>query len=149
MLWLWSLNLRYHTQLKILTPKQIFQRLPIALAKVKAGNTSENLLNQTRQFIYSLYRAKEITKWVSNNIMNLINVSYKMDTIFMNSRKSKTSDPNGLLLNLTDKINLKRNDKYASLSNLSVCYKWKNLYKNNEFKISALTWNEKFELPDK
>ena len=148
MLWLWSLNLRYHTQLKILTPKQIFQRLPIALAKVKAGNTSENLLNQTRQFIYSLYRAKEITKWVSNNIMNLINVSYKMDTIFMNSRKSKTSDPNGLLLNLTDKINLKRNDKYASLSNLSVCYKWKNLYKNNEFKISALTWNEKFELPD-
>ena len=67
----------------------------------------------------------------------------------MNSRKSKTSDPNGLLLNLTDKINLKRNDKYASLSNLSVCYKWKNLYKNNEIKISALTWNEKFELPDK
>ena len=57
-----SLNLRYHTQLKILTPKQIFQRLPIALAKVKAGNTSENLLNQIRQFIYSLYRAKEITK---------------------------------------------------------------------------------------
>ena len=72
-----------------------------------------------------------------------------MDTIFMNSRSSKTSDPDGLLLNLTDKINLKRNDKYASLSNLSVCYKWKNLYKNNEFKISALTWNEKFELPDK
>ena len=71
-----------------------------------------------------------------------------MDTIFMNSRKSKTSHPNGLLLNLTDKTNLKRNDKYASLSNLSVCYTWKSLYKNNEFKISALTWNEKFELPD-
>ena len=66
----------------------------------------------------------------------------------MNSRSSKTSDPDGLLLNLTDKINLKRNDKYASLSNLSVCCTWKNLYKNNEFKISALTWNEKFESPD-
>ena len=42
--------------LKILTPKQILQRLPIALAQVKAGNTSENLLNEIRQIIYSLYR---------------------------------------------------------------------------------------------
>ena len=58
--------------LKILTPKQILQRLPIALAQVKAGNTSENLLNEIRQIIYSLYRAKEITKKVYNNIMNSI-----------------------------------------------------------------------------
>ena len=48
--------------LKILTPKQMLQRLPIALAQVKAGNTSENLLNEIRQIIYSLYQAKEITK---------------------------------------------------------------------------------------
>ena len=48
--------------LKILTPKQMLQRLPIALAQVKAGNTSENLLNEIRQIIYSLYRTKEITK---------------------------------------------------------------------------------------
>ena len=47
--------------LKILTPKQMLQRLPIALAQVKAGNTSENLLNEIRQIIYSLYWAKEIT----------------------------------------------------------------------------------------
>ena len=48
-------------RLKILTPKQMLQRLPIALAQVKAGNNSENLLNKIRQIIYSLYQSKEIT----------------------------------------------------------------------------------------
>ena len=52
----------------------MLQRLPIALAQVKAGNTSENLLNEIRQIIYSLYWAKEITKGVYNNIMNSIKV---------------------------------------------------------------------------
>ena len=69
----------------------------------------------------------------------------------MNSENSKTSDPHRLLLNLTDKINLKRSDKYVALSNLSIYYTWKNIknsYENNKFKISALTWNEGFELPD-
>ena len=61
-----------HSNLKILTPKKMLQRLPIAFAQVKAGNTSENLLNEIRQIIYSLYRAKEITKKVYNNIMNSI-----------------------------------------------------------------------------
>ena len=61
-----------HKQLKILTPKQMLQKLPIALVQVKAGNTSENLLYEMRQIIYSLYRAKEITKKVYNNIVNLI-----------------------------------------------------------------------------
>ena len=55
--------------LKILTPKQMFQRLPIALAQVKAGNNSENLLNEIRQIVYSLYQEKEITKKVCNNII--------------------------------------------------------------------------------
>ena len=50
----------------------MLQRLQIALAKVKAGNTSENLQNEIRQIIYSLYQAKEITKKVYNNIMNSI-----------------------------------------------------------------------------
>ena len=63
----------------MLTPKQILQRLPIALAKVKVGNTSENLLNELRQIIYSLYQSKEITKKVYNNIMNSINVLYKTE----------------------------------------------------------------------
>ena len=57
------------TGLKILTPKQLFQRLPIALAQVKAGNNSENLLNEIRQIVYSLYQSKEITKKVYNNII--------------------------------------------------------------------------------
>ena len=50
----------------------MLQRLPIALAQVKAGNTSENVLNKIRQIIYSLYRANEITKKVYNSIINLI-----------------------------------------------------------------------------
>ena len=52
------------TGLKILTPKQMLQRLPIALAQVKAGNNSESLLNEIRQIVYSLYQSREITKKV-------------------------------------------------------------------------------------
>ena len=58
--------------LKIATPKQMLQKLPIALAQVKGGNTSENLLNEIYQVTYSMYQAKEITKKVYNNIMNSI-----------------------------------------------------------------------------
>ena len=74
-----------------------------------------------------------------------------MDTTFMNSENSKTSDPNRLLLNLTDKKYLKRSDKYVVLSNLSLYYTWKIIkksYKNNKFKISAPTWRKEFELSD-
>ena len=60
------------TGLKILTPKQMPQRLPIALAQVKTGNNSENLLNEVRQIIYSLYKSKEIAKKVYNNLMKSI-----------------------------------------------------------------------------
>ena len=49
------------TGLKILTPKQMLQRLPIALAQVKAVNNSESLLNEIRQIVYSLYQSKQIT----------------------------------------------------------------------------------------
>ena len=56
------------TGLEILTPKQILQRLSIALAQVKAGNNSESLLNEIRQIVYSLYQSKQITKKVYNNI---------------------------------------------------------------------------------
>ena len=54
--------------LDFLTPTQTYQRLPIAHAQVKVGNTSENKLNETNQIIYSLYRAKEITKKLYNNM---------------------------------------------------------------------------------
>ena len=60
------------TGLKILTPKQMLQRLPITLAQVKAGNNSESLLNEIRQIVYSLYQSKEITKKVYNNIIKPI-----------------------------------------------------------------------------
>ena len=58
--------------LKILTPKQMLQRLPIPLAQVKAGNNLESLLNEIRQIVYSLYQSKEITKKVYNNIIKSI-----------------------------------------------------------------------------
>ena len=60
------------TGLKILTPKQMLQRLPIALAKVKAGNNSEIFLNEIRQIIYSLYRSKQITKKLYNYIIESV-----------------------------------------------------------------------------
>ena len=60
------------TGLKILTPKQMLQRLPIALAQVKAGNNSESLLNEIRQIVYSLYQSKQITKKVYNNIIKSV-----------------------------------------------------------------------------
>ena len=62
----------FTSRLKILTPKQMLKRLPIALAQVKAGNTSENALNEIRQIIYSFYRANEITKKVNDNITNSV-----------------------------------------------------------------------------
>ena len=58
--------------LKILTPKQMLQRLPIALAQVKAGNNSEGLLNEIRLNVYSLYQSKQRTKKVYNNIIKSI-----------------------------------------------------------------------------
>ena len=74
-----------------------------------------------------------------------------MDTIFMNSEDSRTSEYHVLVLKLTDKSDLRRGQKTVALSNLSIYYTWKNIkssYNNNKFKISAPTWNEEFELPD-
>ena len=71
-----------------------------------------------------------------------------MKTIFMNTKNSKTSDPDRLLLSLTD---LRRKNKYIALSNLSIYYTWKNKkksHKNNKFKIFAPTGKEEVELPD-
>ena len=59
-------------KLKILTPKQMLQKSPIALAQVKAGNNSKSLVNEIRQIVYSLYQSKQITEKVYNNIMKSI-----------------------------------------------------------------------------
>ena len=60
------------TGLKILTSKQMLQRLPIALARVKTSNNSESLLNEIRQFACPLYQSKQITKKLYNNIIKSI-----------------------------------------------------------------------------
>ena len=56
----------------ILTPTQMLRRIPIALAQLKAVNNSENLKNEIRQLLYSLYRSKNMTKQVYNNLINYI-----------------------------------------------------------------------------
>ena len=61
-----------HSKLKILSPKQMLQRLQIALVQVKAGNNSESLLNEIKQIVYSLYQSKQITQKVYNNIIKSI-----------------------------------------------------------------------------
>ena len=58
--------------IKILTPSQILRRLPISLAQLEAGNNSEKLKNEIRQLLYSLYRSKNITKQVYNNLIKLV-----------------------------------------------------------------------------
>ena len=80
----------------------MLQRLSIAFPQIKAGNTSENLLNKIRQIIYFWYGAKEITKKVYNKIMNSIKLRNRIDTLFINSKNSGTSDPHRLLLNISD-----------------------------------------------
>ena len=69
----------------------------------------------------------------------------------MNSENSKRSKPHVLILELTNKLDLRLGEKIIALSNLSIYYTWRNIkssYNNNKFKISAPTWNDKFELPD-
>ena len=100
----------------------MLQRLMIALAQIKAGYNSESLLNEIRQIVYSLYQSKEITKKVYNNIIKSINVQYKMDTIFKNSKNSQTSEYHVLVLKLTNKLDPKRGNKSVALSNLSIYY---------------------------
>ena len=74
----------------------MLQRLSIALAQVKAGNTSENLLDEIRQILYFLYRAKAMTEKVYNNIMNSIKLQNRMNTILINAKNSKISDPHSI-----------------------------------------------------
>ena len=80
----------------------MLQRLPITLAQY---NTSENLIKEFQQIIYSLYRVEEITK-------KALEIS-------------ETSDPHRLFLNSSDEINLKRKDKYVALSNFSIYFTWR------------------------
>ena len=74
-----------------------------------------------------------------------------MYTIFVNSENSKTSKPHVLVLKITNRLDLRIGEKIIVLSNLSIYHTRKNIkssYNNDKFKISAPTWNDKFELPD-
>ena len=75
-----------------------------------------------------------------------------METIFMNTENSKTSESDKFIYQFTNKLNLKNpNNKNIGLVNLSIYYTWKNIksiYNNSKFKISAPTCNDEFELPD-
>ena len=75
----------------------------------------------------------------------------KIETFFMNTKNSKTIEPNRFKYDLIDKLDLKNPNKIIALANLSIYYTWKNVkstYNNNKFKISAPTRNETFDLPD-
>ena len=74
-----------------------------------------------------------------------------MEIFFMNTKNSKTSGPNRFKYNLIDKLDLKNPNRNMALASLSIYYTWKNvksIYNNNKFKISAPTWNNRFDLPD-
>ena len=74
-----------------------------------------------------------------------------METIFMNTKNSKTNEPHKFRPSLADKLNLKNPNKNIALRNLSIYYTWKNIrsvYNNNKFKIFAPTWNDNFDLAD-
>ena len=140
--------------LKILTNKQMLNRLPILLAQIEAGNNSIKLKNEARQILYLYIGQKylpklciiiQLTLYVHNTIF------IEMETFSMNSKTSKTNEPNRFKYDLIDKLDLKIPNKNMALANLSIYYTWKNvksIYKNNKFKISAPTWNETFDLPD-
>ena len=74
-----------------------------------------------------------------------------METIFMNTENSETSEPHRFKLDLTDKRNLKSPNKNMALAILSIYYTWKYIkseYNSNNFKVSTTTWNDTFDLPD-
>ena len=68
-----------------------------------------------------------------------------METIFMNMENSKIDEPHKFVLNLSQRLDLKRSNKHVALQNLSIHYTWKNIkqqYKNNKLKIIAPMWND-------
>ena len=74
-----------------------------------------------------------------------------METIFLNTKKSKTNEPHKFILNLSQILDLRSSIKHVALQNLSIYYTWKNVrkqYNNNKLKIRVPTWNDEYEFPD-
>ena len=95
----------------------MLSRLPISLAQLNTGNNSEKLKNEIRQLLYSLYRSKKLTK---NIYKALVDIVQKMETNFMSTENSGTSELHRFKLDLTDEINLKNPNKNMALANLSI-----------------------------
>ena len=92
-----------------------------------------------------------VQKINQNNIQPFYQRYLKMETMFMNTKNSKTNEPHRFRLSLSDKRNLKNPSKNIALVNLSIYYIWENIksgYNNNKFKMSAPIWNGTFDLPD-
>ena len=103
-------------------------------------------MKSDKVFIHCINRKKLL-----KSIQQLSEIFIKMDTIFINSENSKTSEAHILELKITDKLDLRLDKKVIALSNVSTYYTWNNVkssYNNNTFKISTPTWNEEFTLPD-
>ena len=118
----------------------MLQGLPTGFTQIKGLNTAENMLNEMWQTIYSLSWANESTKKVLNNEFNTF--------IIHNSENGQTFKLHGILFSLLEKINLTNMLFYQILTSTIIEKVLKKSYKNNKFKISAPTWNNKFELPD-
>ena len=116
-------------RIKILTSKQMLQRLSILLAQAKFENTSENLVNEISQIACSLYCTKEFQKKNTKIYLCII----QMSATLMSSENSTTSDAH---------MDLRRGRKCFALSDLDIYYTWKNirrLYGNNKLKMSRTT----------
>ena len=89
---------------------------------------------------------------INQNNLQPFNQRYlKMETIFMNTKSSKTNESHRFRLSAANKLNLKNQNKSIALGNLSIYCTWKNIksaYSNNKYKISSPTWNNTFDLPD-
>ena len=118
----------------------MLQGLPTGFTQIKGLNTAENMLNEMWQTIYSLSWANESTKKVLNNEFNTF--------IIHNSENGQTFKLHGILFSILEKINLTNMLFYQILTSTIIEKVLKKSYKNNKFKISASTWNNKFELPD-
>ena len=74
-----------------------------------------------------------------------------METIFLNTKKSKTNEPHKFILNLSQILDLRSSNKHVALQNLYIYYTWKNVrkqYNNNKLKIRVPPWNDEYEFPD-
>ena len=130
-------QIKWRQGLKILTLNQMLSRLPVSLTQLKAGNNSEKLKNEIRQLFFSLYRSQNLLKQLYKCLIDTI---LNMESIFMNSENSKTSESRRFNLDLPDKLYLKDPRKNVALANLSIYYTWKTSNQN------TTTINLKFQL---